>query len=283
MVRSRSDRVSEQLALPLLRRSWGGARAGAGRPAGSGRRSVPHRKRELRFKNQPLHVTMRLLVQPLRSRFLFPTVRDAIGQERQSAARGFRICEFSVQDDHIHLVVEAAAPRTLSHGMRRLTLRIARAVNRLLFRRGAVFADRWHGRLLTRPREVRNALVYVLGNFRKHCVGGCGGRGEWDVFSSAPYFRGFRELAGRAPCECVSGAVPRALVPPDLPPVLAPATWLLREGWRRHGLISLSEQPRVQATRLVTERPRRPRGTPERRRLNRKSERTDADGEGGMC
>jgi REP element-mobilizing transposase RayT len=244
VARSRSDGKPKQLLLPLPR-GWGGARAGAGRPVGSGRRSVPHRKRELTFKNQPLHVTMRLLVRPLRSRFLFPTVREAIMRANLRAARGFRVCEFSVQEDHVHLLVEATTPQTLSQGMRALTIRIASAINRLLFRRGPVFADRWHARLLTRPREVRNALVYVLGNFRKHHKPACDDAGAWDVFSSAPYFRGFREFQGQAPYECVRGAVPRALAPPDRWPVLAARTWLLREGWRRHGLISVNERPRT--------------------------------------
>jgi len=235
--------MPDQLTLPLSR-GWGGARRGAGRPPNQGRRSMPHRKRELTFKNQPLHVTMRLLVQPLRTRFMFPTVRDAIAKANRLLPGEFRVCEFSVQEDHIHLLVEATTPRTLSRGMRRLALRLARAINRLTFRRGPVFADRWHGRLLTRPREVRNALVYVLANFRKHRRAGCGDAGAWDVFSSAPYFLGFREFAGEAPRNCIDNAVPRALTPPDEPPVLPANTWLLREGWRRYGLISVNEEPK---------------------------------------
>jgi len=148
-----------------------------------------------------------------------------------------------VQEDHIHLLVEATTPQALSQGMRGLALRLALAINRLIFRRGPVFADRWHGRVLTRPREVRNALVYVLANFRKHRGAGCGEAPDWDVFSSAPYFHGFREFAGEAPRSFIDNAVPRALAPPDESPVLAASTWLLREGWRRHGLISVNEEP----------------------------------------
>jgi len=215
---------------------------------------MPHRKRQLRFKNQPLHVTMRLLVRPLRTRFMFPTLRDAIAKANRQLPAAFRVCEFSVQEDHIHLLVEAATPGALSRGMRGLALRMALAINRLLFRRGPVFADRWHGRLLTRPREVRNALVYVLANYRKHRGASCGEVGAWDVFSSAPYFRGFREFGGEAPCDCREDAVPRALIPPDRSPVLPANTWLLREGWRRYGLISVNEEPRQQGRAPSLER-----------------------------
>jgi len=204
---------------------------------------MPHRKRELSFKNQPLHVTMRSLVRPLRTRFMFPTVRDAIAKANRRLPGAFRVCEFSVQEDHIHLLVEATTPRALSQGMRGLALRLALAINRLTFRRGPVFADRWHGRLLTRPREVRNALVYVLGNFRKHPGAGGAETLAWDVFSSAPYFCGFQEFGGAAPRDRIDNAVPRALAPPDDSPVLPASTWLLRSGWRRYGLISVSEAP----------------------------------------
>ena len=37
----------------------------------------------------------------------------------------------------------------------------ARAVNRVLERRGKVFADRYHSHVLRSPREVANAVKYV--------------------------------------------------------------------------------------------------------------------------
>jgi hypothetical protein len=48
--------------------------------------------------------------------------------------------------------------------MRGLMVRLAKRVNKLLFRRGRFWADRWHGNALTAPRQVPNALVYVLQN-----------------------------------------------------------------------------------------------------------------------
>src|SRR5213078_4798003 len=60
--------------------------------------------------------------------------------------------------DHLHLIVEADDRATLARGVRGLTIRMARAVNRALGRRGAVCADRYHSRALTSPRAVRHAL-----------------------------------------------------------------------------------------------------------------------------
>jgi hypothetical protein len=117
---------------------------------------------------------------------------------------------------------------------------VARRVNRLLFRRGRFLAERWHERALTGPRAVRYALVYVLGNCKKH------GHSHVivDPCSSAPYFRFFAGLRGQAPIDVNPRLVPtpfraRASLPPE------PVTWLLRRGWLRHGLLSLHEHPRT--------------------------------------
>jgi putative transposase len=227
-----------QLTLPL--KSWGGPRKGAGRKPANGRSNTPHRARPEHKSAHPLHVTLRARLRPLRSQHVFPTLRLALAQAaRRSAA--FRVIQFSVQEDHLHLIVEAADKNALSRGMRGLTIRLARQVNQLLSRKGSLWADRWHGRALTSPRQVRNALVYVLGNFRKHSKRTLGP--GVDPFSSAVDFDGWRiasvatlPLSGRAP--------PIARSDPHQSAVVAPRTWLARKGWRRRGLIGLEETPR---------------------------------------
>jgi hypothetical protein len=106
-----------------------------------------------------------------------------------------------------------------------LAIRVARAINRTVGRRGRVWGDRYHARPLSTPREVRNALIYVLNNFRKHVPGARG----LDACSSARWFEGWR-----ASVEGSSGPAPIAKA----------RTWLARVGWRRHGLIDVQEVPR---------------------------------------
>ena len=132
-----------------------------------------------------------------------------------------------MQDNHLHLIVEAADKALLSSALHGLAIRIALRVNRLLFRRGRFWADRWHGHALVTPREVRNALRYVFQNHRKH-----GHSATLDPLSSAQWFDGF------------ASALPpsfRSVGPPCTAP---PTTWLLNVGWRRHGLIRIGEAPR---------------------------------------
>jgi len=152
---------------------------------------------------------------------VFPEVRRAIG----AASRGgFRVVQFSVQSDHVHLIFEAVDRETMTRGAWGLAVRVARAVNRALRRRGAVWGDRYHVRALRTPREVRTALVYVLQNFRKYLRSVVG----IDPCSSAPWFEGFR-------CREKSAQ--------GSSPVVVARTWLLRIGWRRCGLIGLEEAP----------------------------------------
>jgi REP element-mobilizing transposase RayT len=187
---------------------------------------VAHRARPAHKKAHPVHVTLRAgrRLPSLRKQVVFEEMRRAIAQ---TARWWFRIVHYSVQADHVHLLVEADDKLTLSRGLRGVTIRLARAVNRVARRQGRVWGDRYHARALRTPREVRHGLVYVLMNWKKHVPSAKG----FDGCSSAASFNGW--------------IAHPSLAPPNLNERLeAPATWLLRTGWKRHGLISMTERPR---------------------------------------
>jgi len=231
---ARARHRPQQLALELLN-TWGGKRAGAGRKRAPGvRPRVPHRPREAHRAAHPVHATLRARwgLPPFREQALFGAIRGAIREaSRSPVLRGaFRVLHFSVQRDHLHLIVEASDGSALARGMQGLGVRVARAINRLLDTRGGVFADRFHARELRTPREVRNALVYVLMNFKKHERALLR---ALDAFSSAPWFDGFRDATGPPP----------SIDPNVERPVAAARTWLASSGWRRRGLLSVAERP----------------------------------------
>lgn len=220
----------KQIELSFRAHGRGGARVGAGRPKGKGIRHTPHRARPVHRAAHPVHVTMRAAMRSLRRQQVARTVLEAL---RAANRVDFRIAHYSVQENHLHLIVEASDERRLSSGMRGLAIRMARRVNKALSRRGTFWADRWHGTALASPRQVRNALVYVLQNRKKHVPPGQRPP-LLDPLSSAQWFDGF--------------ATPR---PRDFesigPPCIAPAqSWLLRAGWRKRGLIQLTERPQRQ-------------------------------------
>ena len=154
----------------------------------------------------------------------------------------FRVLHYSIQEDHLHFVIEATDRTALSRGMIGMTVRLARAFNRAVRRTGGVWGDRFHTRELKTPREVRAGIVYVLMNHKKHLASGrstaANGRiAPLDRFSSAFWFDGFAPRAGPLVIEL------RDRLPTDALPVARPRTWLARTGWRRRGLVDPSERP----------------------------------------
>jgi REP element-mobilizing transposase RayT len=211
-------RTPLQLDLPEPARR---RRKKRGRPS-TGTAGVRHRRRE-HERRCPLHVTLKVRrhVYQLRSRRCASVIHRALLAKLDYPAG--RIAQFSIQRDHVHLLVEADDRRALARLVQGLAIRIAKRLNRVMGKRGAVFADRYHSRLLRTPTEVRNTLVYVLQNARTHLVQfGHKLPAAWtdDEFSSAPWFGGWA-TAGRPPR--------------DPPPVAAARTWLLGVGWLRRG------------------------------------------------
>ena len=76
----------------------------------------------------------------------------------------------NVQWNHIHFIVEAADQIALGRAIKGLLVRMARALNKVMDRKGQVFADRYHAHLLRSPREAANAVRYVLDNWRMHAL-----------------------------------------------------------------------------------------------------------------
>jgi REP element-mobilizing transposase RayT len=121
----------------------------------------------------------------LRSERSYAVIHGVLG----AAARrtDFRVVHFSIQGNHLHLIVEASGTPALSSGMRGLGIRLARRLNRMMGRSGPVFEDRYHAHVLRTPAEARNALRYVLDNFASHAArrGEPARKGWVDSFSSA--------------------------------------------------------------------------------------------------
>lgn len=167
----------------------------------------------------------RVFVEALRETFAAACQRD-----------GFALIHYSVQRDHVHMIVESDDQEALGRGMKAVASRIAFAANRVFQRSGPVMAGRYHARHLTSPRQVRNGLRYVLLNVRKHRFSSNRNPGPAtiDDASSGRWFDGWR-----------STSAPTTRSPRE---VATPTTWLLRKGWRRHGRIGLDELPGDPAT-----------------------------------
>ena len=230
MARGKRKRQPRCEQLRLDRNLWGGYRPGSG-----GRKKkeagVSHARRRGVKERFPVHVTVKLRrgLPSIRDTWTFGIVSEAVGAAQERAGRlgaGFRIAHYSVQVDHVHLIVEASDRLHLSRGMQGFQVRLARALNRAWGRKGRVFADRYHDHVLETPTQVRNALRYVLKNGRHH--GNETGRGRPDPYSSGESWDGWSDY--RAPQSVASFVLPAL-------------TWLLRTGWRRAGPVELEPAP----------------------------------------
>ena len=215
----------------------GGWRPGAGRPRIAG--SCSHRVRAEFAASEPQHVTMRIEagVPSLRRARVARVVREVIraGGHRED----FRVVQFNLLANHLHLLVEAAGRVALSRGMQGLAVRLARRINAEFDRRGRLFAQRYHARTLRTPKEVRAVLRYILLNARHHAhdAGVRLARGWLDPFSSALWFDGWR-AAPRTDAPWLRSLTREAC------PTAAPRTWLAASGWRRGGgLIDVDDVP----------------------------------------
>jgi putative transposase len=230
--------IGEQLAMfePWKRAKRRG-KARGGRPPKGPRSSERHEVRPKLNPRHPVHVTLRCArgVGWLRKRDTYAAIRAATLAiaERHLACR---IVHASIQGTHLHLIVEAGDRKRLARGKQAFQISAAKRINRAISerrgepRKGQVFPDRYHATILTSPRQVRHALAYVLNNWRRH--GEDRARAETiDPYSSGRYFDGWKENASDPPLFeplCVSLA----------------QGWLLAQGWRRHGLISVREIPK---------------------------------------
>ena len=229
-----------------------------GRRAGS-----PHTVRPELDGRAPIHIVLRVVdaVGSLRKFHMYPALREAtiavakreLTYDKDGA---FRIVHISIQRNHIHLLVEAQHKRALSRGMQSFQISAAKHLNRAVSvksiargtpayreamttrRRGTVFPDRYHQEIITSAKQARHTLAYVLNNWRKHREDGADFARKWNVdpYSTGALFDGWKERE-----EAVTlWPLPETYLPLV---VYLPKTWLLREGWRRHGLVKMREVP----------------------------------------
>ncbi len=212
-MRRATSPAQQVLALPFR----GGARRGAGRKPAGERAGAPHVARDAIRPSEPVHVTLRMAehVWNLRSERSFRIIHAALVGVRQAV--GFRVVHFSVQGNHLHLILEANGAGALASGMRAISIRLARGLNRMMGRKGPVLADRFHAHVLRTPAEVRNALRYVLGNFESHAER----RGE--PRSTKGWVDPFSSAAAKAPRDAQPSLFFEA-------PTADAQGWLLRQG-----------------------------------------------------
>jgi REP element-mobilizing transposase RayT len=184
---------------------------------------MPHVKRPEVFWGEAVHVTLRCVVG-------LPTLRHPVSERiivgiftAERSRKGFRLVNYSIQGNHLHLICEGVDEVAVSRGVQRITSRVARALNKRWERRGRLFADRFHGEVIRTPKHMRNALRYVYLHVHRHKAASGVVYVGTDPFTSTKWFDGWAHLRE----------------PPPMPTARDPVTrgkcWLLQEGWLKGG------------------------------------------------
>ena len=236
----------EQLLLfddrePAKRTFASGKKIGRPRKEGAGLR---HEARPVRNPRHPLHVVSRVCpgLESLRTNDAVDLIRGAIRESQ--GAYGMRVIHYSIQSNHIHLLVEVdgselqpslrgvpvneirrseeLAKLALAKGIKSLLVKIAKRLNARLWRRkGQVFEGRYYAESISTPLQMQRAIAYVLNNGQHHGATIL----RIDPYSSGRWFDGW-EAPIATPSE-----------PPEEWPVAAPRTWFAGVGWKIHGPI----------------------------------------------
>ena len=224
---------------PPKRATWGGRRAGAGRKPKANPGYVRHHRRAKHAKSRPVHITMRARrgLPSFRAQRILQMMtkilrnQTELGKVKRKYTDVFRVLHFSIQDNHVHVMVEADDARALRSGVSGLVIAFARQLAKLFGRKKLkVWAERFHSREVGSPQDVVNTLNYIFQNYKKHGAVTYG-HGIVDRFSSAKQFDGWEQktLYPTLLDETsfyMQGPEPWAPAQPD--------TWLVSTGWKQY-------------------------------------------------
>ena len=148
----------KQQTFNLYQGKHGGRRPGAGRKRFHSK-GVAHRTREKVHLRNPLHINFKVNAF-IRNKMCLKILKRAVFNARKL---GLSIRHYSLQSNHIHLIVEARDNRILESGMRSITVTFAKGLAK-----GKVQKERYHLHVLRTLKEVKNAVHYVWFNEEKH-------------------------------------------------------------------------------------------------------------------
>jgi len=207
----------------------GGKRKGAGRKK-IYKDLLPHSKRPPISMHYPLHITIKLKpgIKTLRKRDCYKLFRESV---KQAVLFGVSVVHYSVQSNHVHLIVESKSRTALACGMKSLCIRLAKGINNIHGTIGKIFCDRYYLHILKTPTEVKEALVYVFKNTAKAIKS----KNLFDPFSS---ILAFKEkdllLRGEIIDDSILSKEKLAWFREELARILGPPTcFLLVDGWKR--------------------------------------------------
>jgi len=139
---------------------------GAGRPAVHDP-GIRHTERPVLTKSASLHLTVKIkrIKADLKNKSILSILKKAILNTRK---QGLRVIHYSLEFDHVHLLIEAENNLILAKGMQSFGVTFSKAINRLRKLKGGVYKHRYHFRRIVGARQLKNVLNYIFSNGVKH-------------------------------------------------------------------------------------------------------------------
>jgi REP element-mobilizing transposase RayT len=139
---------------------------GAGRPAIHDR-GIRHIARDEIKRLTPLHLTIKIEKNKagLKNKAVLKAMHTSLKKARLI---GLRILHYTLEYDHVHMLVEVDNNEILTMGMQSFGISFSKGINKIKKLKGKVFKTRYHFRKLKTPSELKNVLNYILGNSVKH-------------------------------------------------------------------------------------------------------------------
>lgn len=162
----------------------------AGRPAIHDK-GIRHIAREIIKKSTSLHLTIKVRENKadIKNKQVLKILHYAI---RRSRIKGLRIIHYTLEYNHIHLLVEAADKQTVHQGMQSFGITFAKKINAIKRLKGTVYKHRYHLRKINSPRELKNVLYYIFNNGIHHKRTST----VLDPYNTLPAFKSLKFLYG---------------------------------------------------------------------------------------
>lgn len=128
---------------------------------------IRHTKRLIFNLPSAFHITIKVKENKadIKNKNILKSLHHAIKRAR---LQGIRVLHFTLEYNHVHLVLEASNHKELHKGMQAFGISFAKKINKQKHLNGTVYKNRYHQRLLKTRSEFKNAIQYVFSNGLKH-------------------------------------------------------------------------------------------------------------------
>lgn len=130
-------------------------------------RGVRHIKRERFFKDCSFHITIKVKQNKadIQNKQILKGLHRAILKARR---KGVRVIHYTLEYNHVHLLVEASNNLLLSKAMQSFGITFAKYINKVKRINGDVYKQRHHLRKINGPLDLKHVLHYIFYNGVKH-------------------------------------------------------------------------------------------------------------------